>query len=76
MMRLHITDHALVRFLSRAGGHPIEKLRASLVASLARAADAAASLGLTDYRIVADGLEYVVRDGKVVTIIDPQEFRQ
>lgn len=75
MRRLRVTDHALGRFLARAGGLPVEQLRADLSASLDRAADAASALELTEYRIIADGLEYVVADGKVITIIDPREHR-
>jgi hypothetical protein len=64
-----VTDHALVRFLERAGGMPIESVRRSLEDSLRRAAMAAASVGECDYTVKADGLKYRVRDGHVVTVI-------
>ena len=68
-MGLRVTDHALMRFLERAGDASLEPLRAQMEASLARAAAAAASIGVTDYRIVADDLTYVVRGSAVVTVL-------
>lgn len=75
-MSLRVTDHALVRFLARAGGLDIEAMRANLAASLTRAARAADQLHQGECRVIADGLEYVVSDGKVITIIDPRENRR
>lgn len=72
-MRLRVTDHALVRFLSRAGGLDVDALRPQLARSLERAARAADSLGASEYRIQADGLEYRVINGAVVTVIDPAD---
>jgi len=69
MSRPRISDHALVRFLERAGGLDIEALRASLADSLARAHDAANDIGGGDYLISADGLAYVVRSGTVTTVL-------
>lgn len=67
-MTVRVTDHALVRFLERAGGLDVEGLRASIAASLERAATAAALLGADEVDVHADGLVYVVRDGTVITI--------
>lgn len=64
-----ISDHALLRFLERAGGLDIETLRWQLAQSLARAHAAAGQIGLADYTIRADGLTYVVRNATVVTIM-------
>ena len=72
-MKHRISDHALVRFLARAGGLDVEALRSRLAMSLERAGHAADSLGASDYRILVDGLEYHVRNGVVVTVIDPRE---
>jgi hypothetical protein len=69
-MTLRITDHALVRFMERAGGLQVEALRASMARSLARAAAAADAIGERRYVIRADGLSYVVVDGALVTVID------
>lgn len=65
-----ISDHALLRFLERAGGLDIEELRARLASSLARAHLAARSLGGSDYLIRSDGLVYVVRGETVTTVLE------
>lgn len=65
---LSVSDHALVRFLTRAGGFEIEAARTALATSLARAAEAAGKLDAAEYTIHADGLVYVVRAGVVVTV--------
>ncbi|MFZ5749076.1 MAG: hypothetical protein ACOY45_15635 [Pseudomonadota bacterium] len=65
-----ISDHALVRFLDRAGAMDIENLRARLAASLARAHAAARSVSDSDYLIKVDGLLYVVRGDRVTTVIE------
>lgn len=64
-----VSDHALLRFLDRAGGLAVEQLRAQLEASLDRAGAAAEAIGGGDYLITADGLVYVVRDGTVTTVL-------
>lgn len=69
-MTLHVSDHALLRFLERAGGMPIEELRAALESSLARAHSAARSVTQSDYLIKADGLLYVVRGELVTTVVE------
>jgi hypothetical protein len=66
--RLRISDHALVRFLERAGGLDVEAVRLALADSLARAASAAEQLDARRYTIQADGLRYVVADGVVITV--------
>lgn len=63
-----VSDHALLRFLERAGGYDPEPLRKILAGSLARAATSAKTVGLKRYSILADGLCYVVVDDTVVTI--------
>ena len=63
-----ISDHALVRFLERAGGLDVDQLRSAIGASLARAHTAAVEIGGGDHLIVADGLTWVVRGGVVVTV--------
>lgn len=65
-----VSDHALVRFLERAGGLDLEDLRSRLEASLARAHTAARSLGDNDYLIKADGMVFVVRGDTVTTTIN------
>jgi len=68
-MILAVSDHALVRFLERAGGLDVEDLRERLTISLARAAEAAAALGAVDFTVKADGLSYLVCGGVVVTVL-------
>ncbi|MPZ57594.1 MAG: hypothetical protein GEU91_14060 [Rhizobiales bacterium] len=64
-----VTDHALIRFMQRAGGVEMEVVRAQLAQALNRARNAADSIGQGSYRIVADGLVYVVKDDNVVTVL-------
>lgn len=64
-----ISDHALLRFLERAGGLDIGTLRATLADSLCRAHSAVEEIGGGDCMIVADGLAYLVRKGTVVTVL-------
>jgi len=66
---LAISDHALLRFLQRAGGLDVEMLRLQLALSLSRATYAAGKIGAARYTIRADGLTYVIRDGRLVTIL-------
>jgi hypothetical protein len=67
-MTLRVTDHALVRFLERAGGLDVEGLRAALSRSLTRSAEAAARIGASEYVITADGCSYIVKNNAVVTV--------
>lgn len=69
MKRLRISDHALVRFLERAGGLDVQGVRAHLQASLARSAGAAERLGLSEYTVTADGLSYRIANGVLVTVV-------
>lgn len=64
-----VSDHAMLRWLERAGGLDVEGLREHLAQSLARAHVAASRLDATDYLIVADGLAYVVRKDIVATVL-------
>ena len=65
---IRVSDHALLRFIERAGGLDIETLRAALEGSLKRAVDATGKIGESEAVIFADGLRYVLRDCVVVTI--------
>jgi len=70
--RIRVSDHALVRFLERAGGFDIETLRGAIEASLSRAVMAAGKIGTNDVVVAADGLRYVVTNNTVVTILDAE----
>lgn len=74
-MTLRVSDHALVRFLDRAGGLDVEGVRAALEQALERARQHANRLGARSYDVKADGLTYRVRSGTVVTIV-PDERRR
>lgn len=65
---LRVSDHALMRFLERAGGFDLAPLRNAIQGSLNRAVAVADDIGTGSYTVKADGLLYVVRNGVVVTI--------
>ncbi|MGL5166658.1 MAG: hypothetical protein ACRC9K_12300 [Afipia sp.] len=65
---VRVSDHALLRFLERAGGCDVEALRTSIEGSLKRAVSAAAEIGTGDLIVNADGLQYIICDGVVVTV--------
>lgn len=71
---IHITDHALVRWLERTGAVEIEPLRIALAQSLNRAIAAAETIGAEQFLILADGMVYVIRDHALVTVI-PEDNR-
>lgn len=64
-----VTDHALVRFLERAGGIDVEGLRASLSQSLSRVHEAVEQTGGGNYLVSTDTLSFVVRKGHLTTIL-------
>jgi hypothetical protein len=74
-MRPRVSDHALVRFLERAGGLDVEAVRAALAASLDRAAALADAIGADRYTVKAGGLVYRVVDGVLVTVTRAPERR-
>ena len=76
MPRLTVTDHALVRFLERAGGLDLEALRRDLATSLDRSVRAAEKIGSGDYIVKADGLDYVIRNGCLVSVIPATDGRR
>jgi hypothetical protein len=65
---VRISDHALVRFLERAGGLDVELLRSTLAASLDRAVKAAEAVGVADYDVHIEDSSYHIRSGTLVTI--------
>lgn len=68
-----VSDHALVRFLSRSG-IDVEQVRAAMAASLSAAHEAAVAMGGADHFITVDGLSFVVRGGVVVTVLLPEDI--
>lgn len=70
MARPVITDHALLRFLERAGGLDVEGVRRAIADGLGRAHGAARAIGAERFVIKADGLEYVMRGDNLVTVLE------
>lgn len=71
MSEPHITDHAVLRYLERAGGFQIEALRQAMAERVGRtAAPGAAS-------VLIDGLRFVLKDGPqgltVVTVLEKDQ---
>ncbi|OJY35791.1 MAG: hypothetical protein BGP11_16070 [Rhodobacterales bacterium 65-51] len=54
-MNLRVSDHAVLRYLERAGGFRIEELRAAIAGRLAEAVEAG------ERQILMDGVIFVVR---------------
>lgn len=65
-----VTDHALVRWLERTGAMDVEALRGMLEATLERAAQAALHLEASKFLILADGMVFLVEQGKVITVVE------
>lgn len=68
--RIRVTDHALIRWIERAGLIDVDALRAAIEDSLDRAFAAGDGIGACNFLIVAGGMVYVVRDGSVTTVIN------
>ena len=72
-MQLVVTDHAVLRYLDRIAGAPVEALRLSIAADLGRAAFAARAAGLPDRHVIrTHEADFVVQDGTVVTVLEPR----
>lgn len=65
---INVSDHALLRLLERAGGVDVEALRGAVARSVGRAVAVADAIGANEFVIVADGFNYVVKNGVVVTV--------
>ena len=66
---VHVTDHAVVRYLERVHGVDIEGLRRRI----GRRVDRGVALGAG--RVKADGVQYCL-SGKTVTTVVKQELRR
>ena len=65
---IKLSDHALFRWLERAGVLDVPQLRAGLSAALDRAYQAGASLEVDNFLIMSGGLVFIVRNGVLVTV--------
>lgn len=70
-----VTDHALVRFLERAGGMDVERLRGELSAALARVNEAVTEIGGGNYRVSTAELRFVVKGQRLVTVLPRKGHR-
>lgn len=71
-----MTDRALLRFLERAGALDVEQIRGLIANSLERGRRAAERAGVADFKIVVDGLCYVVEKGCLVTVNEDDRNRR
>lgn len=62
---LHITDHAVIRYLERVRGVDIDAVRREIRSNVALATDYPGATG-----ILKDGFRYVLANSAVVTIHD------
>ncbi len=72
-MPLFVTDHALLRFLERVHGLPLERMRAELSAKAERASAAAQSIGGGQYTVIVDGVKFRCCNDHVVTVVTGDE---
>lgn len=72
-MTIGVSDHALLRFLSRAGGFDLETLRKQMQEALTEASAAAHALGQSRYTVKMDGMIFVVENGVCVTMVAKSE---
>ncbi len=70
-MNPRVSDHALLRYFERVAHVDIEGLRRELEAALSRGSGAAEKLGQDHYVIRFPEAGFVVKNGVVVTILEP-----
>jgi hypothetical protein len=68
-IKLHVTDHAVLRFLERVHGLELEKLRAELCAKAERAMTAAQSIGGGQYTVLVEGVKFRCVNNHIVTVV-------
>lgn len=71
-MILHITDHAVLRYLERVHGVDIGAVRERIGAAVDTAAGAAERLGVARYAVKRPEASYIVLNRTVVTVICPR----
>lgn len=68
--RIQVSDHALLRYLERACGLPIEAMREELAGVLDSIMPAGVEM------VDRDGLRFVVRAGTLVTVYIPRRHKR
>ncbi|WP_225205366.1 hypothetical protein [Novosphingobium huizhouense] len=66
---MKVSDHALFRWMERAGVVDVEKIRTALAQSLDRAWQAGAEMSGGELLVLSAGLVYVIRNGTLVTVL-------
>lgn len=66
---LHVTDHAVLRFLERAYGLDVASVRAEMLSGVQVAINFGASV------VIAHGVRLVIRDGRTVVTALPKGSR-
>jgi len=67
---ISVTDHAVVRWIERAHGIDVPAIRRQIVGKVTRSVDLAEQLDERgNVTVVLDGVRYVVRDHRVITIL-------
>lgn len=64
--RLHVSDHAVLRYLERAGGFDIEALRRSI----GQRCEPAYRIGASS--LVIEGIAFLIHNGVVITALEAQ----
>lgn len=64
-----VSDHALLRYLEHSHELDVEALRVSIATRLERAAIAAGQLGVLTYSVRLDGVQFIVRNDVVTTVL-------
>jgi len=72
-VKLHVTDHAVLRYIERIHGVDVEALRGELLGRALRAHEAAERIGGGSYVINSDGLRMRVVGQSVVTVLTPKD---
>lgn len=75
MTKLHVTDHAVLRYIERIHGVDVETLREELRQMAVRGAQAAETIGGGEYAIKTGEMTLKVVGCNVVTIVAPRKAR-
>jgi|GEM_PF-3762362 len=65
---LHVSDHAVFRWLQRSGAVDVEQVRAMLANALDRAFQVGAAMEVEDFIVLSGGMVFLIRDAVVVTV--------
>lgn len=66
-IKLLVTDHAIIRYLERVIGLDIETIKCKILCDCSHADIVEVS---SSYTVLKDSHKLIVRDGKVITVLD------